>query len=149
MTREQIGESLHTLMHTYRRAMRTAYRRRHLPLSIPYIRALKMIRSMPDCTARDVGKRLRRDKGQITRVIKELLAERLIERHPHPEDKRSQILMLTDKGRETLTTVTAAENEAAADMVQGLTAGEIEEFTRLSQVMVANLDKQKPARGKE
>lgn len=140
----ETGEALHRLLHTYKRAMRQAYREAGISLPISHIRALKIIRSQQHsaaepCTAQMIAARLERDKAQIARVVKELLGDGLIARYHHPDDRRSQILQLTDPGAETLGKVKTAETLAGKRMARGLSEDELETFIRLAGVMTNNL----------
>ena len=47
----------------------------------------------------DIGKMLNVDKSSITRMVDRLEKKDLIKRQPDPEDRRSFLLYLTDKGR--------------------------------------------------
>ncbi|OZG74136.1 MarR family transcriptional regulator [Hahella sp. CCB-MM4] len=144
MINTNIGESLHRLLHAYKRAMRRGHQQVGLNLAVSHIRSLKVINhyqkeKRENCTAQIIAARLQRDKAQITRVIKDLLAENLIEKHQHPEDRRSQILRLTDKGVETMKRIKEAERLAGICMAQGLKPDEVTEFMRLAEVMTDNL----------
>lgn len=144
MTDTEMGEALHRLLHTYKRAMRHAYREAGITLPIAHIRTLKIIRSQQHraddaCTAQLLAARLERDKAQIARVVKDLLGDGLIEKHDNPEDRRSQILRLTDQGTDTLDQIKAAETRAGKRMAKGLSEGELNTFVHLAGVMTDNL----------
>ena len=139
-----IGESLHRLLHAYKRALRQAYQEAELPLSVSHMRAMKVINHSQQnpqniCTAQLIAQRLQRDKAQITRLIKDLLGEELIEKHDHPEDRRSQVLMLTPKGRSMVAQIRDIENLAGHRMATGLNAAEISDFIKLANTMAENL----------
>ncbi|WP_020407498.1 MarR family winged helix-turn-helix transcriptional regulator [Hahella ganghwensis] len=140
-----IGESLHQLLHTYKRAMRQGHQEVGLSLAVSHIRSLKVINHYQKntdeiCTAQTISTRLKLDKAQITRVIKDLLAENLIEKSDNPKDRRSQILRLTNKGVETIKRIKEAEDLAGKRMSEGLQQDEIEEFVRLARIMMDNLN---------
>ncbi|MEQ5773900.1 MULTISPECIES: MarR family winged helix-turn-helix transcriptional regulator [unclassified Thalassospira] len=141
MPESTIGETLHSLLHAYKRALRQAYHQAEIPLAISHIRTLKGINAIPDCTALALSSRTKRDKGQVTRLIQDLLAEQLIEKHPHPRDKRSNILHLTPDGQKMIKQIKEIEEIAASRMAIGLTPDEIADFNRLATTMSANLAK--------
>lgn len=140
MATPRFGEALHRLLHAYHRALREGATRAGIDLPVTHIRVLKAIARTPECTGRAVGRRLQRDKGQITRLVKELQAEGLVAKRRHPQDSRSRILSLTERGREMATHLDAAETRAAERMGAGLDPDDVEAFIRLADRMAANLE---------
>lgn len=47
-----------------------------------------------------MGAMHRTDKGQITRLVKELVSKGLVDKVANPNDKRSQFLTLSEQGEE-------------------------------------------------
>ncbi|WP_339896739.1 MarR family transcriptional regulator [uncultured Gilvimarinus sp.] len=108
-----------------------------------HVRALLLIQAQPQqCTANHLCAVSGRDKAQITRIVKDLEDQQLIERRPNPNDGRSQILLLTTDGRALLKKIRSAEQEVEAQYVQGLSPQEREAFIAIGQKMLGNL---KPA----
>lgn len=144
MIETNIGESLHRLLHAYKRALRQAYQEAGLNLAISQIRSLKVIHHAQEhnliCTPQTIADRLQRDKAQITRLTKDLLEQELIAKQAHPEDRRSQILTLTEKGSSVFRTMRQIEKLAGNRMAQGLNVDEISEFIRLADAMSENLE---------
>lgn len=139
-----IGEALHRLLHAYRRAMRQSYRDAGIDLAISHIRSLKAIRHhqrspQGPSTAQIIATRLERDKGQVARIVKDLLTAALIEKHHNPDDRRSQFLELTEKGETTFQRIKEAERQASMRMARGLGTDEMETFIRLADAMTDNL----------
>nr|WP_297462218.1 MarR family transcriptional regulator [uncultured Halomonas sp.] len=139
MSDASLSESLHQLLHAYKRALRQAYREADMALTMSHMRTLKGVQRIPDCTAQAIASRTHRDKAQITRLIKDLLDAGLIAKQPHPDDRRSQILRLTVDGEHLVTQLRAVESTAATRMVKGLAPDEIEHFVKLARLMAANL----------
>ncbi|GHB27545.1 MarR family winged helix-turn-helix transcriptional regulator [Salinicola rhizosphaerae] len=139
MSDPQVGEALHQLMHAYKRALRRAYRDADLELSVSHIRALKAIRTLAPCTAQHISQRTQRDKAQITRLLKDLLAADVIARSPHPDDRRSQILSLTPMGFAVLSRIDASERQVHDNLAQRLNVDDLDAFLRLSRLMIDNL----------
>ncbi|KAA0016271.1 MarR family transcriptional regulator [Salinicola corii] len=139
MSETTFGESLHQLMHAYKRALRQAYADAELDLTVSHIRTLKAIRGQMPCTARAIAQRTQRDKGQITRLLRDLLDANIIVKAPHPEDGRSQMLSLTGHGRSLLESVDTCEREAHEQLSNGMTQADLDAFLRLSRLMISNL----------
>lgn len=140
-----IDDALHQLLHSYHRAMRQACREAGLELPVSHLRTLKIIghfqtRTGTPCTSHAIATRLERDKAQIARVIKELLNDGLIEKRHNPDDRRSHFLTLTEAGTATLACIRQAERQAGARLSRGLSPEELDSFSRLSQIMIRNLN---------
>ncbi|MCK7596957.1 MarR family transcriptional regulator [Microbulbifer sp. CAU 1566] len=134
-----LSDTLHRLVHVYKSRLRAEVTQRALGLPITHMRALKGICRNPHSTAQSIALRMHRDKAQITRVLKELLMEGLIEKRPNPEDGRSQLLFPTEKGSEVMRQLLEAERETAAAMTRSLSDAELKQFAELSARMVENL----------
>ncbi|UTW13097.1 MarR family winged helix-turn-helix transcriptional regulator [Marinobacterium rhizophilum] len=144
MTDSPIGEALHQLLHAYKRAMQQSYQAHGIDFGIGHIRSLKVIRAhqaSPEspCTAQQIVARLQRDKAQIARLVKDLLAAELIDRHDNPDDRRSQILRLTPAGEAMLRRIQDAEQHASLRLSRGLSQDDLHSFIRLAKSMTGNL----------
>lgn len=135
-----IGDALHRLLHAYKRAMRESHAESGIELPIMHIRALKGIARVPNCTAQTIADRMRRDKAQIARAIKDLIADSLIQRHPHPDDQRSQCLRLTPTGQALVERIARNEIQAGLRMAEGLSDAQMQDFVRLAEAMSVNLE---------
>lgn len=91
-------------------------------------------------TAQHIADGMRQDKGRIVRLIKGLMNDGLVARHPHPDDSRSQLLELTEAGHERADRIAAVEARAGARMAGGLSAADLARFTELAEAMIANLE---------
>jgi DNA-binding MarR family transcriptional regulator len=136
-------DTLHRLLHAYKRAMREAYLGAGIDLPITHVRVLKGIGYLPACTAQALAKRMQRDKSQITRIVKELRALDLVRSQTDPEDGRNRILTPTDAGKRLLACVAEAEREAGDRMMAGLPPDAVAEFVRLAGIVATNLDSSK------
>jgi DNA-binding MarR family transcriptional regulator len=76
--------------------------------------------------------------------LKELVQSGYVEKIRSPDNHRSQLLSLTMDGAELLTKITMLERTATENMTQNLTEQQIEDFTRISEIMVSNLDQSPP-----
>jgi DNA-binding MarR family transcriptional regulator len=139
VTDTKIGETLHRLLHAYRRALREAYEQGGIALTVVHIRALKSVAGLEDCTAQAIALHTQLDKAQITRALNDLCAEGLIEKQSHPSDGRSSVLALTPPGRALARKIRKLESQAGAQMARGLGARELTDFVRLADRMLDNL----------
>tara|TARA_R110001606_G_C15402579_1_gene653312 strand:- start:300 stop:749 length:450 start_codon:yes stop_codon:yes gene_type:complete len=114
----------------------------NLPLNGMHVRLLRLIRTQPDCTANQLANLTRRDKAQITRVLKELDGMGLIQRAPHPDDKRSQIISLSAPGRALMRKAEHAQEKVKTTLLKGLSQTEIDAFLATARRMIDNLDRE-------
>lgn len=71
-------------------------------------------------TMSQLGRCLMVTGGNITGLTDRLEREGLAERRPHPTDRRSQVIGLTDKGREFFETMAEAHEEWIRELLSGL-----------------------------
>lgn len=92
---------------------------------------LTLIAHNPGITSRQICAALDILPPNLVGMIKDLAKRELIERHPHPTDRRAQGLHLTAQGAQLQTeaqaTVTALENDAT----RGLNPAEVKTLLRL------------------
>lgn len=138
--RSPTGETLHRLLHAYKRAMRDGYAAADIDLTVSQIRVLKGIARQNQGTAQNIADRMRQDKGRIAKLIKSLVADGLVARQPHPDDSRSQQLVLTAAGQELAAQIATVEARAGARMAGSLSAADLARFTDLAEAMIANLE---------
>ncbi|MEC8080200.1 MAG: MarR family transcriptional regulator [Pseudomonadota bacterium] len=110
-----------------------------IPLSPLYFIILKMIHDYPNCTPMLIAHRCGRDKGQVTRLVKELESQAMVERFPNPEDKRSFFLRLTEQGKTCFGKLERYDIDALEAMTHGLTDEQLQHFLDIANIMSENL----------
>ena len=78
-----------------------------------------------------IGERLRIPASRMVAFIDSLEARGLLERRPHPTDRRARALHLTEDGRALLAEAYAAAVAFESDLCAGLSAGERERLLEL------------------
>jgi DNA-binding MarR family transcriptional regulator len=71
-----------------------------LGLSFARIRALRRLADRPH-TLRELATELIADPPYVTLIVDDLEELGLVQRTPHPEDRRAKLVQLTDAGRDT------------------------------------------------
>tara|TARA_Y100001956_G_scaffold34087_1_gene33482 strand:+ start:1423 stop:1797 length:375 start_codon:yes stop_codon:yes gene_type:complete len=104
------------------------------------IRVMKIITKKSPCTAIDIAHFLNRDKAQVTRLVNALINQELVKKSPNPEDKRSQLLVLTNKGEDIMTKVSNIDREMLQRMTKGMNEDELEQFSQIASKMAQNLE---------
>jgi len=61
----------------------------------------------------------------LVRLVDRLCGAGLVERRPHPHDRRANLLFLTERGRRTLTRLAPLGRSISADVLASLTEDEI------------------------
>lgn len=95
-------------------------RRRAVALGLTAAQATALRELTGPMTTRDLAERMSCEPSNATFVIDKLEKQGLVERHPHPTDRRAKLLVLTDDGvalRERLLELLTQESPLA-----GLTA---------------------------
>lgn len=80
-------------------------------------------------TMSQLGKSLMVTGGNITGLTDRLAREGLVERIPHPSDRRSRVIGLSDKGREAFETMAEVHEEWIRELMSGLDEDEQEHLT--------------------
>ncbi|MEW5772229.1 MAG: MarR family winged helix-turn-helix transcriptional regulator [Thermodesulfobacteriota bacterium] len=104
----------------------------HSPASLAQGRILFEVGVEPDCTARDLGRRLDMDRGQLSRTLSGLERQGWLSRAPHPGDRRARRLRLTPAGRLLLTELERRSRDQVAGILAGL---DNEQRERLDRAM--------------
>jgi DNA-binding MarR family transcriptional regulator len=104
------------------------------------IRVMKIITKKSPCTAIDIANCLCRDKAQVTRLVNTTINQELVKKSLNPEDKRSQLLVLTDKGEEIMGKVSNIDRDMLQRMTKGMTEDELEQFSKIANKMAKNLE---------
>ncbi|WFF42470.1 MarR family transcriptional regulator [Salinicola endophyticus] len=145
MSQVLAGDTLHRLLHAYKRALRRAYDDERLGLGVAQIRTLKAIRGLAPCSASEISARLTWDKAQLARLLSDLDTRGLVCRSPSPDDGRRQRLTLSDAGQAMLARVDACEQRAHSHLAKGLSEAELAAFEALAQRLIDNLERPTPS----
>jgi DNA-binding MarR family transcriptional regulator len=136
------GTSLDTvfhLTHALKRRMHSHIESLGMDIAPMHIRVIKIIDKKSPCTAVDIVHFLHRDKAQVTRLIKTLIEQELVEKAPNPEDKRSQLLIVTAKGKERLEILNRAEAKVIESMTQNISHDDLLQFDAVAKKIAKNL----------
>lgn len=133
------AESTFHLAHAIKRQLGNQLEEKKLGISPMHVRVLKVIGKSNTSTAIDIAGLFKRDKAQITRLINQLIDKGFIQKAPNPNDKRSQILALTSSGKMLQKILRTVSDDMDTQMVQGIEAGDLDTFIKVSQMMTKNL----------
>ena len=88
--------------------------------SLTEVRILHEIEKTANCTSKRLVKLLCIDSGYLSRIIKQLQKYGLIEKKQSSEDKRSQLLYLTQNGKEKLDALNTSSDKQIYSLIQPL-----------------------------
>lgn len=103
------------------------------------LRAMRLIWSQENTTLVDLSKTLKRDKGQVTRIIDELVKAGMVKREPNPADKRSKLLKLTEKGYGTFEAIEQVEADFSDELIKGIKKEHLDIFFFVSDQLSKNM----------
>ena len=112
-------DALLSLFGGMKQAMRHQLQGDGTPATAPMLlRMLQLCQRQPGITQQGLALITGRDKGQVARLVKELLDDGLLLREEHPDDRRSHRLMPTVAGLAAVERFEAAE-AGVADLLFG------------------------------
>lgn len=91
------------------------------------------------CTAAAIADRLNIDRPTMSGIISRLNKNGWIETAVNPEDKRSQLVKLTDKSRDILSVLEELSNEIVEQALRGFSQEEVEMFKSFLKRIINNL----------
>ena len=112
-----------------------------MPLSPMHVRVLKTIEYNAPCTANDIAIELDRDKAQVTRLVNTLVELGIVGRQINPSDKRSQILLILDKGKNLLLRIEAIDHGILQQLGDQVSADELMLLAKIASKMADSLEK--------
>ncbi|AMJ95432.1 MarR family transcriptional regulator [Alteromonas stellipolaris] len=136
----KFNDALFNLLNTIRNTILSEIKNTPLALAPMQLKSLKIISQIDACTGQKLTDFLGRDKAQINRLIKELVENDLVRKVQSEEDKRSQILSLTESGKRALEIFVEIEERVFSDMLKDVSDEEKEIFKKLVLTFKHNLD---------
>ncbi|TFF78151.1 MarR family transcriptional regulator [Aeromonas taiwanensis] len=91
----KLSNHLFRILDQYKIALAQHFRAQQLSLSPLHYKVLQLIHAHDPATPQLIAQQSGRDKAQVTRLLQEMEKQGLIEKQPHPTDKRSICLALT------------------------------------------------------
>ena len=134
-----ILEATFHLTHAIKQQLSNQLEIKKLGIAPMHIRVLKVINENKSCTAMDIAALFKRDKAQITRLVKQLIDHGYVKKQPNPDDKRSQLLVLTSKGMALQESLLGVSEEMQKQITQGIDSEDLQTFVMVAEKMTKNL----------
>ncbi|MEE3897238.1 MarR family winged helix-turn-helix transcriptional regulator [Priestia megaterium] len=111
--------------------------------SLTEARILFEISERTECIANNLVQELDIDRSYMSRILRKLEKEKLIEKKSSTTDNRKNFLFLTKKGEELLDKINIQSDEQISQLFNGLTDSEINEIRMSMMLIKEKLDKNK------
>ncbi len=124
------------LSHSVSHSIASIYEKR-FGVSIPEWRVIAIVGRFPDLSAVEVAERTVMDKVAVSRAVTKLIKSGVIDRQFADADRRRSILNLSEKGRGVHDEIAPLALKMEADLLEDLTADEIEVLDRVIDKLYA------------
>jgi DNA-binding MarR family transcriptional regulator len=101
--------------------------------------ALARLERQEGMTQAEMAEALEIQPISLLRLIDRLCEQALVERRPHPRDRRANRLYLTDKGRATLARLAPLGKEVTGDILASLPERDVAELLRALLAVKSNI----------
>lgn len=134
-----IAERLWDLSHRFKAGLRAGLAEGAPDLHPFQAKALSAIGRHPGLLPNQLAEHSGRDKAQVARVLKDLEDRGLIERSPHPTDRRTHCLTLTPSGTTVFARLQENRHRTATRMMEGISPQDRQHLSDLLEAMARNL----------
>lgn len=132
MTNELLGTTVGKLRNKLHRLMKQRYAAEaEVKLTVEEFILLNMIEAQTDQILQNIAIATDKNKSVVMRMIDSLEEKGLAKRTVNPEDRRENLLSITDKGAEVVTQYQTIEKRLSNDLLEGIPADEVATFFRV------------------
>jgi DNA-binding MarR family transcriptional regulator len=135
----QIPDSFLALTYTFKSCVNKEIREAGIDIASMEIQSLHCIYRMGSCTAAYISEQLDRDKGQVARLVRDMLKKDLIYKVLNPSDSRSQLIELSEFGQGILKQLLHIESGIMKVMLESITEKQVDQFNTTALEMTKNL----------
>lgn len=132
MTNELLGTTVGKLRNKLHRLMKQRYAAEaEVKLTVEEFILLNMIEAQTDQILQNIAIATGKNKSVVMRMIDSLEEKGLAKRTVNPEDRRENLLSITEKGVEVVAQYQAIEKRLSSDLLEGIPADEVATFFRV------------------
>lgn len=132
MTNELLGTTVGKLRNKLHRLMKQRYAAEaEVKLTVEEFILLNMIEAQTDQILQNIAIATGKNKSVVMRMIDSLEEKGLAKRTVNPEDRRENLLSITDKGAEVVVQYQTIEKRLSNDLLEGIPADEVATFFRV------------------
>ena len=132
MTNELLGTTVGKLRNKLHRLMKQRYASEaEVKLTVEEFILLNMIEAQTDQILQNIAIATGKNKSVVMRMIDSLEEKGLAKRTVNPEDRRENLLSITEKGAEVVTQYQTIEKRLSNELLEGIPADEVATFFRV------------------
>ena len=132
MTNELLGTTVGKLRNKLHKLMKQRYAAEaEVKLTVEEFILLNMIEAQTDQILQNIAIATGKNKSVVMRMIDSLEEKGLAKRTVNPEDRRENLLSITEKGVEVVVQYQAIEKRLSSDLLEGIPADEVATFFRV------------------
>ena len=132
MTNELLGTTVGKLRNKLHRLMKQRYAAEaEVKLTVEEFILLNMLEAQTDQILQNIAIATGKNKSVVMRMIDSLEEKGLAKRTVNPEDRRENLLSITEKGAEVVTQYQTIEKRLSNELLEGIPADEVATFFRV------------------
>ncbi|MDM8525729.1 methyltransferase domain-containing protein [Desulfococcaceae bacterium HSG8] len=112
-------------------------------ITLPQSHAILEIEELGETTTVHLSKNMGLDKSTLSRTIDGLVTIGLVQRHPHPSDRRSVLITLTDQGKKTCNEINIANDKYYSNVFQSIANEKHGDIIRCFEILVGAMTGQR------
>ncbi|MBK1440480.1 MarR family transcriptional regulator [Parapedobacter sp. ISTM3] len=101
---------------------------------------LKNLKRQADLSQKELAEYCGKDQPTLTRIVDLLVGKKLVERRPHPMDRRSFVVHLTAAGEQKVEALSNSVNEIRMQAWKNLNEADFEHLKRILNTIYTNLE---------
>lgn len=143
MTSEQFSQYSHLLDRTARKVKQYAQKKfneEKYDITVDQWLVIKNLDQHNDLNQSEMADLIGKDQPTLTRITDLLCKKGYVERRPHPSDRRSFILHLTEQGKEKVTEWSPKMAQIRMKAWENLTESDYRQLKRILNTIYTNLD---------
>ncbi|WP_346858561.1 MarR family transcriptional regulator [uncultured Draconibacterium sp.] len=118
--------------------LKESFMEHNLDLTVEQYIFLRLIANRDNLIQQELANHFQKDKSLILRQIETLLDKKLVARKTDEIDKRKKNLILTEKGKETVATLSSISKKVSNDLLTGITESEQKVFISVIEKIQQN-----------
>lgn len=129
MTKELLGTTVGKLRNKLHRIMKQRYASEaDIKMTVEEFILLTMIKAKTDQILQNIAIATGKNKSVVMRMIDSLESKELVKRTVNPEDRRENLLSITDKGNRVVSQYHEIEKRLSAELLEGIPEEKVDTF---------------------
>jgi MarR family transcriptional regulator, organic hydroperoxide resistance regulator len=125
--------------HVFQQALTRAFRDNNIPVTIEQFAVLAVLFYQNGINQKDIGKLLGRDKTTITRIISNMIKNKVIHRISDERDSRGKLIYLTPKGKAVQKKAVRVSGELYTKALRNIDGKDLSQAMGLVAQMIKNV----------